>query len=102
MDFHALRHRSRAEVFDHRLTSPPRGKRKAAETPMMEISAAKVGGDAKGSKTGCPGQANPIGGQAVRPIHRKVRNRLTSSRLRKHDAASKKNHSGTKKDEWDS
>ena len=27
-------------------TVSPRGKRKAAETPMMEISAAKVGGDA--------------------------------------------------------
>ena len=67
MDFHALRHRSRAEVFDHRPTSPPRGKRKAAGTPMMEISAAKVGGDAKGSKTGCLGQANPIGDRRRAP-----------------------------------
>lgn len=67
--FHALRHRSRAEVFDHRPTLP-QGKRKAAETPMMEISAAKVGGDEKGGKTGLQGRENPTGSRRC-PIGRK-------------------------------
>lgn len=77
-------------MFDRRQPSP-QGKRKAAETPMMEISAAKVGGDEKGGgKTGLQGRENPTWGQAARHIGEEVHNRLTRSRLRKHDAASKK------------
>ena len=48
----------------------PQGKRKAAETPMMEISAAKVGGDEKGGKTGLQGRENPTGSRWC-PIGRK-------------------------------
>lgn len=78
----------------------PQGKRKAAETPMMEISAAKVGGDEKGGKTGLQGRENPTGSRRC-PIGRKSAQQPDTQQMSRTWHSTRKIVGRRKKGKWD-